>query len=172
MSDQLFDGRRIRLLTIVDNHTRESLAIHLGQRIRGSEVVEVLERIAAEHGRPQAIQVDNGPEFISKDVDLWAYWNQVQLDFSRPGKPSDNAFIESFNARFRLECLNKHWFLSFEDAREKVEKWRQDYNEKRPHSSLGNLTPEEFAGQGFSPEVVSKMPAEELKYDLQNFRLA
>ncbi len=106
MSDQLFDGHRIRLLTLVDNHTRESLAIHVAQRIRGCEVVQVLEGVVKEHGKPQTIQVDNGPEFISKDVDLWAYWNHVKLDFSRPGKPGDNAYIESFNARFRLECLS------------------------------------------------------------------
>ena len=145
MSDQLYDGRRIRLLTIVDNHTRESLAIQVGQRIRGQEVVAVLERISDEHGLPKAIQVDNGPEFISKDVDLWAYWNKVKLDFSRPGKPTDNAFIESFNARFRQECLNEHWFLNLEDAEEKIEAWREDYNEYRPHSSLGNIPPSSFA---------------------------
>ena len=127
MSDQLYDGRRIRLLTIVDNHTRESLAIHVGHRIRGQEVVAVLERISDEHGLPKVIQVDNGPEFISKDVNLWAYWNKVKLDFSRPGKPTDNAFIESFNARFRQECLNEHWFLSLEDAQEKVDAWRRDF---------------------------------------------
>jgi len=121
MSDELFDGRRIRILTLVDNHTRESLAIHVAQRIRGMDVVEVLERVSKEQGKPQTIQVDNGPEFISKDVDLWAYWNHVKLDFSRPGKPADNAFIESFNARFRLECLNEHWFMRLEDAREKTE---------------------------------------------------
>jgi putative transposase len=147
MSDELFDGRRIRLLTIVDNHTRESLAIHVGQRIRGCDVVEVLRRIEKDHGKPRTIRVDNGPEFISKDVDLWAYWNHVALDFSRPGKPTDNAYIESFNGRFRQECLNEHWFMSLDDAREKVESWRRDYNEERPHSSLGNATPEEFASQ-------------------------
>lgn len=147
MSDELFDGRRIRLLTIVDNHTRESLAIYIGQRIRGCEVVEVLERIVKDHGRPRTIRVDNGPEFISKDVDLWAYWNHVTLDFSRPGKPTDNAYIESFNGRFRQECLNEHWFLSLDDARDKVEAWRRDYNEERPHSALGNATPKEFAAQ-------------------------
>lgn len=150
MSDELFDGRRIRLLTIVDNHTRESLAIHVGQRIRGCDVVEVLEWIAKDHGKPQTIRVDNGPEFISKDVDLWAYWNHVTLDFSRPGKPTDNAYIESFNGRFRQECLNEHWFLSLDDAREKVESWRRDYNENRPHSSLDNATPEEFAARAES----------------------
>ena len=82
-----------------------------------------------DHGRPRTIRVDNGPEFISKDVDLWAYWNHVTLDFSRPGKPTDNAYIESFNGRFRQECLNEHWFLSLDDAREKVEAWRRDYNQ-------------------------------------------
>jgi putative transposase len=102
-----------------------------GQRIRGCEVVEVLERVMKHHGRPRTIRVD-GPEFISKDVDLWAYWNHVTLDFSRPGKPTDNAYIESFNGRFRQECLNEHWFLSLDDARDKVEAWRRDYNEERP----------------------------------------
>lgn len=123
------------------------LAIHVGQRIRGSEVVEVLERVMKHHGRPRTIRVDNGPEFISKDVDLWVYWDHVTLDFSRPGKPTDNAYIESFNSRFRQECLNEHWFLSLDDARDKVEAWRRDYKEERPHSALGNATPEEYATQ-------------------------
>jgi len=136
-----------RVLTLVDNHTRESLVLHVAQRIRGRDVVTVLERVADKHGLPRAIRVDNGPEFISKDLDLWAYWNKVNLDFSRPGKPTDNAYIESFNARFRLECLNEHWFLSLDDAKEKIEAWRQDYNENRPHRSLKNLTPSEFAAR-------------------------
>jgi putative transposase len=165
MSDQLYNGRRLRLLTIVDNHTRESLAIHVGQRIRGIEVVEVLEKVAAEHGRPRTIQVDNGPEFISKDVDSWAYWNQVQLDFSRPGKPTDNAYVESFNARFRQECLNEHWFLSLEDTCEKVEEWRRDYNENRPHSALGNIPPDEYANRSFEAGVILVLEAN--KKDLQ-----
>ena len=171
MSDQLFDGRRIRLLTIVDNHTRESLAIHVGQRIRGCEVVQVLEKAIKEHGKPQTIQVDNGPEFISKDVDLWAYWNHVKLDFSRPGKPTDNAYVESFNARFRLECLNEHWFLSLEDAQEKIEAWRQDCNENRPHSSLGNISPEEFAALDRTLEADLIKAPEANKNNLQNFGL-
>lgn len=108
MSDQLYDGRRIRVLTLVDNHTREILALRVGQRLRGIDVAKVLEEIVEVCGRPEVIRVDNGPEFISKDLDRWAYWNKVKLDFSRPGKPTDNAFIESFNARFRLECLNEH----------------------------------------------------------------
>jgi putative transposase len=171
MSDQLFDGHRIRLLTLVDNHTRESLAIHVEQRIRGYEVVQVLERVVKEHGKPQTIQVDNGPEFVSKDVDLWAYWNHVKLDFSRPGKPSDNAYIESFNARFRLECLNEHWFLSLEDAKEKVEEWRQDYNLNRLHSSLGNISPVEFAEQKHPFEQAMIRPPGNIENDLHFLKL-
>jgi putative transposase len=171
MSDQLLDGHRIRLLTIVDNHTRESLAIHVSQRIRGCEVVQVLESVAAEHGKPQTIQVDNGPEFVSKDVDLWAYWNHVKLDFSRLGKPTDNANIESFNARFRLECLNEHWFLSLEDARDKIEEWRQDYNENRPHSSLGNIPPEEYVALNGFKETGLIRASEAVKNDLQILKL-
>lgn len=160
VSDQLYDGRRIRVLTLVDNHTRESLALHAGQRVRGMDVVRVLERVVDAHGRPRAIRVDNGPEFISKDLDLWAYWNGVKLDFSRPGKPTDNAFIESFNARFRLECLNEHWFLTLADAREKIEVWRRAYNEQRPHSSLGNLPPAEFARRRIPPASATLQPPE------------
>jgi putative transposase len=171
MSDELFDGRRIRVLTLVDNHTRESLAIHVAPRIRGLEVVDVLERVSREHGKPLRIQVDNGPEFISKDVDHWAYWNHVKLDFSRPGKPTDNAYIESFNARLRLECLNEHWFMSLDDAREKIERWRRDYNENRPHSSLGNVTPEEFAACRANPDPGSKTIPEANKNDCQGIFL-
>jgi len=144
VSDQLFDGRRIRVLTLVDNHTRESLALHPSQRVRSMDVVEVLERVTQTKGFPRRIKVDNGPEFISKDLDRWAYWNNVELDFSRPGRPSDNAFIEAFNSRFRQECLNEHWFLSLEDAKQKIEAWRIQYNSERPHSALDYQTPEEF----------------------------
>jgi putative transposase len=153
VSDQLFDGRRLRVLTIVDNHTRESLALHAGQRIRGIDVVAVLEGITKRHGLPQRIQVDNGPEFISKDLDRWAYWNHVELDFSRPGKPTDNALIEAFNSRFRQECLNEHWFMSLPDAQEKIEAWRHHYNHGRPHSSLDYLSPAEFVAESNRPEI-------------------
>lgn len=145
MSDQLFDGRRFRLLTLVDNFTRESLAIQVGQQLKGDDVVAVLDRIRAKRGTPQSIRVDNGPEFVSKSLDWWAYFNQVTLDFSRPGKPTDNPFIESFNGRLRQECLNQHWYLNLKDAAEKIEEWRNDYNDCRPHSSLGDRTPQEFA---------------------------
>ena len=144
VSDKLFDGRRLRVLVIMDNHTRESLALKASQRIRGIDVVGVLELITQVNGFPQRIQVDNGPEFISKDVDRWAYWNRVQLDFRRPGKPTDTALVEAFNSRFRQECLNEHWFLSLDDAQEKIEEWRQDYNAQRPHSALGYRSPQKF----------------------------
>jgi putative transposase len=146
MSDELFNGRRMKLLTLVDNFTRESLAIELDTHLGGHRVVEVLMRISSERRLPKTIRVDNGPEFISKVLDQWAYLNGIALDFSRPGKPSDNAFIEAFNGRFRQECLNENWFLSLEDARDKVEMWRKEYNKHRPHGALGYLTPVEFAG--------------------------
>ncbi len=144
VSDSLFNGRRFRSLTIVDNYSRECLAIEVGQSLTGTEVVAVVERLTKERGKPERIQSDNGSEFVSRALDKWAYENGVTLDFSRPGKPMDNATIESFNGSFRDECLNVSWFLSMEDAREKIEKWRRDYNEFRPHSSLGDLTPQQF----------------------------
>ena len=145
MSDQLFDGRRIRVLTLVDNYSRESLALEVAPRFRGEDVARVLEEVVSQRGAPRSIRVDNGPEFTSKALDLWAYANEVELDFSRPGKPTDNALIESFNGSFRHECLNQEWFLSLEDARHKAGAWQMDYNEVRPHSSLGNLAPREYA---------------------------
>ncbi len=120
-------------------------AIDVDQGIKGEQVVDAMTRIALSRGAPNTIRVDNGPEFISKALDRWAYENGVTLDFSRPGKPTDNAFVESFNGRLRDECLNTHWFLSLEDARAKIEAWRRDYNESRSHTSLGWLTPIEYA---------------------------
>lgn len=145
VSDALFDGRRFRALTVVDNFSRECLAIVVGQSLRGEDVVAALEAIVRERGAPRRVQADNGPEFISVALDKWAYDQGVTIDFSRPGKPTDNPFIESFNGSFRDECLNAHWFLSLEDAREKIESWRCDYNHFRPHSSLGNAAPAQFA---------------------------
>jgi putative transposase len=104
-------------------------------------VIDVLERVCSEVGYPASIRVDQGSEFISRDLDLWAYTRNVTLDFSRPGKPTDNAFIESFNGKFRAECLNQHWFMSLDDAVRKCEAWRRDYNEVRPHSAIGNKPP-------------------------------
>lgn len=149
VADQLFDGRKFRALTLVDNFSRRCLAIHIGQALKGTDVVAVMEHLKAEQQLvPKRIQVDNGSEFISKALDKWAYDNAVTLDFSRPGKPTDNPFIESFNGSFRDECLSVHWFLSLEDAREKIETWRQEYNRFRPHSSLNGQTPEEVFERG------------------------
>jgi putative transposase len=138
MSHELFDVRHIRLLTIVAHFTRESLAIEVGQQMRGKDVVAALERLACNRTLPNSIRVDNGPEFPSKVLDQWAYANGVTLDFSRPGKPTDNAFIESFNGSVRAECLNENWFLSLDDATEKIEAWQFDYNKHRPPSVLGS----------------------------------
>ena len=145
VADALFDGRRLRMLTVVDCYTRECLAIDVGQSLKGEDVVSTLNRICAERGLPRAIKTDNGSEFISKAMDKWAYERRVELDFSRPGKPTDNARVESFNGRLRQECLNAHWFLSMDDARGKIAAWRTYYNESRPHSALDWSTPAEFA---------------------------
>jgi len=142
VADQLFDGRKFRILTIVDNYSRKCLHLGVGQSLKGDDVVASLNQIKLiEQTVPERIQVDNGSEFISKALDKWAYDNKVILDFSRPGKPTDNPFIESFNGKFRDECLSTNWFLSLEDATEKIEEWRWDYNHFRTHSSLNDLTP-------------------------------
>jgi putative transposase len=145
VADQLFDGRKFRTLTVIDNYSRKCLGILVGQSIRGEQVADFMDYIKTkEGGAPRRIQVDNGSEFISKALDKWAYDNNTLLDFSRPGKPTDNPFIESFNGSFRDECLNTNWFLSLHDAEEKIENWRIEYNEYRPHSSLNGLTPSEM----------------------------
>lgn len=145
VADALFDGRKLRMLTVVDCCTRECLAIDVGQSLKGEDVVNALNRICAERGRPKTIKTDNGSEFISKVMDRWAYEREVEIDFSRPGKPTDNARVESFNGRLRQECLNANWFLSLDDARAKIAAWRTYYNESRPHSALDWATPAEFA---------------------------
>ncbi len=148
VSDALYDGRKFRALTVVDNFSRKCLAIYAAKSIKGEQVVEIVSQIQAWTGRkPERIQVDNGSEFAGKALDKWAYDNDVTLDFSRPGTPTDNPYIESFNGSFRDECLNVHWFLSLEDAREKIEAWREDYNSYRPHQSLGDMTPNMYIEQ-------------------------
>jgi putative transposase len=139
--DQLATGHRLRVLTIVDIFSRFSPALEPRLTFRGTDVVAILDRVCNEVGFPATIRVDQGSEFVSRDLDLWAYQRGVTLDFSRPGKPTDNAFIEAFNGRFRAECLNAHWFLSLADAQKKVEDWRRYYNEERPHGAIGNRPP-------------------------------
>jgi putative transposase len=139
--DQLATGAKLRILTVIDTFSRYAPVIDPRIGYRAADVVATLESVCRAMGYPRAIRVDQGSEFVSRDLDLWAYQNDVTLDFSRPGKPTDNAFIEAFNGRLRAECLNTHWFLSVADAREKLECWRRDYNEVRPHGAIGNKPP-------------------------------
>lgn len=145
VSDALCDGRRFRALTIVDDFTRESPAIEVDTSLPGERVVRVLEQLAATRGVPRAIVCDNGPEFRGEALDQWADRCGVTLQFIQPGKPIQNAFAESFNGRLRDECLNESWFVSLYDAQQTIEAWRVDYNDERPHSSLGDATPAAFA---------------------------
>lgn len=147
VSDALATGRKIKCLNILDIFNRESLAIHVAHSITGQNVVTQLNMLKDFIGLPEIISIDNGPEFTSKALWLWAYENNVKLAFIKPGSPIENAFIESFNGRFRDECLNEHWFVSLVEAKELIENWRTEYNEIRPHSSLGMLTPRQFAKQ-------------------------
>jgi len=147
MHDTLADGRPFRTLNVVDDFTRECLAIEVDTSLPGLRVTRVLDRLAAVRGLPNAIVLDNGPEFAGKVLDAWAYQQGVRLEFIRPGKPVENAFVESFNGRFRDECLNEHWFTGLPDARFTIECWRRDYNEVRPHGSLGRMPPAEFAAR-------------------------
>nr|WP_152034529.1 IS3 family transposase [Burkholderia contaminans] len=147
VADQLADGSKFRTLTIVDVFTKEALAIEVGQRLKGEHVVSALNRIAVQRGAPRHLFVDNGSEFSGRLLDMWAYHYRAKIDFSRPGKPTDNCHIETFNGSFRDECLNLHWFETLGEAKAIVEAWRRDYNESRPHSALKELAPAEFARQ-------------------------
>lgn len=144
IGDAFVEGRRFRCLTMVDECSRECPAIEADVSLPAGRVIAVLDALAAERGLPESLVVDHGPEFISKALDAWAYQRGVQLVFIRPGKPGDNAFIESFHSRFRDECLNQLWFWDLPDARRQIEAWRRDYNEVRPHESLNYQTPREF----------------------------
>lgn len=145
MTDALSSGRRFRILNIVDDYTRECLAIEVDTSLGGVRVVRVLEELKQRRGLPQQIRSDNGPEFVSRAVDQWAYDQGLQWHTIQPGRPMENGYVESFNGRFRDECLNENWFCDLADAREKIAHWKQDYNQARPHSALGYRTPEEFA---------------------------
>ena len=144
VSDSLVTGRRFRALTIVDDFSRECPAIEVDTSLGGARVVQVLERLAELRGLPGMITIDNGPEFTGRALDEWAYRRGVKLNFIRPGKPIENAFVESFNGRFRDECLNDNWLMSMKHARKVIEAWRKDYNESRPHGSLEGLSPKEY----------------------------
>jgi putative transposase len=144
VTDSIVTGRRFRALVIVDDYSRECPAIEVDTSLGGRRVVQLLERLSEGGGLPEVITIDNGPEFAGKTLDEWAYRRGVKLHFIRPGKPIENAYAESLIGRLRDECLNEHWFISLKNARDIIESWRIDYNEGRPHTSLGGLTPREY----------------------------
>jgi putative transposase len=157
MTDAFSSGRRFRTLNIVDDYTREALAIEVDTSLGGGRVVRVLEELKALRGLPRQIRSDNGPEFVSRSVDQWAYEQGLQWHTIQPGRPMENGYVESFNGRFRDECLNENWFTDLADAREKIEQWKQDYNQVRPHSALGYLTPAEFAQRSAASSGCARM---------------
>jgi putative transposase len=148
VSDAITSSRRIKTFPVVDEYTRKCHRIEVDSSINGVRVCRVLDEIGETEGFPEVIIMDNGPEFAGKALDEWAYRKGIKLHFINPGKPVENAYIESFNGRFRDECLNEHWFTNMDHARNAIEEWRIDYNNNRPHSSLGYLTPEEFIQKG------------------------
>jgi putative transposase len=145
VSDALAGGRTIRALTMVDSYTRECPAIEVGTGISSRQVTRVLERVIDERGAPASLRCDNGPEFTSRHIVAWCAAKKIELIHIQPGRPMQNGHVESFNGRFRDECLNANWFLNLADARSKIEEWRREYNAERPHSSLDYRTPDEFA---------------------------
>ena len=147
VADQFANGTRFQALTVMDVFTREALAIEVGQRLKGEDVVATLDRILSTRGKPKFLFVDNGSEFSGRMLDLWAYHHKVRIDFSRPGKPTDNCYVETFNGSLRDECLNVHWFESLGQARQIIDAWRHDYNESRPHMALADVAPREYARQ-------------------------
>jgi putative transposase len=159
MSDTLGNGRRIRVLTVVDHFSHVSPVVEVDVSLSGGRVVEVLERAITVYGWPNTLCVDNGPEFSGRVLDQWAHRNKVKLHFSRPGKPTDNVMTETFNAKVRGECLDQHWFESLEEAQEQLEEWRQEYNQERPHSSLDDLTPEEYLAPWWQSQEPEKTAA-------------
>jgi putative transposase len=159
VADQLADGRRFRIFTAVDHFSRESVCIKVGQSLTSKDVTHALDRAISQFGQPETITVDNGTEFTSKHFDWWAYHRNIKLDFIRPGCPVENAFIESFNGKLRDECLNMHWFKNLWDAQFLIENWRREYNEMRPHSSLGNLAPTEYVAQLLGAPVETEVYA-------------
>jgi len=148
--DELSSGQKFRALTVVDIFTREALAIEVGQRLRAENVVEVLNWLVRQRRAPRYLFADNGSEFTGHLVDLWAYHHGVRIDFSRPGKPTDNAYIETFNGSLRDECLNVHWLDTIAQARHLIEARRGEYNDSRPQAALGDLPPSEYPARAIT----------------------
>jgi putative transposase len=158
VADRLEDGRKFRILTVVDQFTKECVALHAKPRLQGADLAEALDRAIREREKPVSITVDNGSEFAGKVMDAWSDLHQVQLAFIRPGKPTENAFTESFNGRLREECLNVELFRSMGEVIGKLAAWRQDFNHRRPHSSIDYLTPLEFAARYHQRVPPSSLP--------------
>ena len=169
--DTLADGRVFRMLTVVDDYSRQCLALEVDTSLPGARVVRVMDRLMQQRGKPALIRTDNGPEFVGRALDQWAYDHGVKLEFIQPGKPSQNGYIESFNGKLRDECLNQHWFLGLADVRRIVAAWRDDYNRNRPHTALGGRTPDEAASavaglrspaapSAPPPPALNRLPAE------------
>jgi putative transposase len=163
MQDRFGYSRKFRTFNLVDEFSRECPAIEVDTSIRAARVIRVLDRVAEERGLPGEIVIDNGTEFTSRALEDWAHRNGVKLHFIRPGKPNDNPYIESFNGKFRDECLNENLFISLYDARATIELWRRDYNQVRPHSSLNNMTPEEFARAAEDRRAATTTPPSDLQ---------
>lgn len=155
VSDSLADGRRIRILTVVDDYTRESLKMVVDTSINGVRVARELSELIEQRGRPECILSDNGTEFTSHAILRWSSSHQIAWKYIQPGKPMQNGYIESFNGKLRDECLNENWFLNIWQAREIVENWRRDYNRNRPHTSLGGLSPEQFVATLKTQELIA-----------------
>ena len=162
VSDSLQSGRSIRVLNVIDDCTRVCVAMEVDFSMSGERVSRVLDSAAAKYGWPESIVVDNGPEFTSKALDQWAWARGIKLHFIRPGKPVENCYVESFNGKFRSECLNESWFTSLDDARRIVYAWRRDYNAIRPHQSLGGATPEAYEHSLSSGSPLRGSPPERL----------
>jgi putative transposase len=156
VTDALADGRRFRVLTVLDVFSRQCLALDAATHFPAARATLVLDRILVQRSRPRVMTLDNGPEFAGRHFDAWAYRRGIRLDFIRPGRPVENAFIESFNGRLRDECLNAHWWQDLDEARRELEDWRHDYNERRPHSSLADLVPSAYVASllGVNPTAV------------------
>jgi putative transposase len=154
MQDVLADGRRFRTLNVLDTVTRECLAIEVDTSLPGKRVVRLLDQLILCHGAPKQVTLDNGPEFTGQALDAWAYAHGVRLDFIDPGKPMQNGYLESFNGKFRDECLNVHWFRGLADARQIITAWKEEYNTERPHSALGGRTPLEGVAD---PKLVASL---------------